>query len=426
MSFTKTVASSVAALAIMGVAASATTPTSGTGNYLVNPATYQVGDLWSTKITVANTNTTKAVIARVVVREPKDSKELFDFPIYLTPGDVWDGTLKSVGGKLVVESTDDSNIIKNGSSFIQASPSNPIDNGEAANIPAANYPLTYVEVFALTAYDAASIDSAWQPFTDMNKTKLFNHARNTSDPRNLNTTYAEAPGYDLIGRQAIVATDSANAENRRFMSYNSYAMHLTECYNSLLVGVIATDTTLDAMCGGANVAQAKADMNASLATNEVYALYEGDGTKVSDFRVLFTTPIKKYLVPAEAAAFGFDGNASSTLANIDSSFTYDYNITGRDMSENVRRCQPILEDTDYSGVDVNNTECVPEIAPNEVEVLKYEGLTDDALAKAKYVFPSGGYVTYDMNGFTPILPTEFTSTIVDGMIMVNHLDAQNK
>ena len=431
MSFKKTVISSAAALAVMSATAFATTPTSGVGNYLLYPATYAVGDVWSTKLTVANTNSTTAVVARVVVRASDDSHELFDFPIYLTPGDVWDGVLENHDGNLVVTSTDDSNMIKSGSGFIQASPSNPIYNGEKANIAASKNALTYVEVFQLAKYDAGAIDSSWKPFTDMNKTKFFNHVRNTSDPRDMNTAETVDTttfSGELIGRQSIIATATAEAD-RRFMSYNAFAVNHTAGMNDTLTGVIATDTTLDAMTGDRDTALA--DLRTAMETKEIYALYEGDGTAVSDFRVIFTAPTKKYTLPSEIVnstdvGWGFEGNSSATAGFLDTTYYYEYNITGRDMSEHVRRCQPIIEDTDYSGVDVNNSDCVPEEAHNEVEVLKYEGLTSDALAKDKYVFPAGGFVTYELNKTTPVVPTEFTSTKVNGMIMVNHLDAQNR
>ena len=431
MSFKKTIVSGAAALAMMSATAYATTPTSGVGNYLLYPATYAVGNVWKTKITVANTNSTTAIVARVVVRAHTDSHELFDFPIYLTPGDVWDGELINSAGKLVIRSTDDSNMIKSGTSFIQASPSNPIDNGEAAGIDAASNTLTYVEVFQLAKYDAGAIDPTWQPFTDMNKTRFFNHVRNTTDPRDLNVAHTvdqQTFTGDLIGRQAIIATASS-VEDRRYMSYNAFAVQHTAGMNPTLNDVIATDTTLDNMTG--NAATALNDLVAAMRTKEIYALYEGDGTGVSDFRVIFTAPTKKYTTPSQIInntlpGWGFEGNSSSTTAFLDTNFYYEYNITGRDMSENVRRCQPIIEDTDYSGVDVNNSLCKPEEGHNEVEVLKYEGLTNDSLAKAKYVFPAGGFVTYELNKTTPIVPTEFTSTKVNGTVMINHLDAQNR
>ena len=51
-------------------------------------------DGWDTKITVTNTSHNRSAVAKVIVRSAGFSKELLDFLIYLSPTDVWTGTLR--------------------------------------------------------------------------------------------------------------------------------------------------------------------------------------------------------------------------------------------------------------------------------------------------------------------------------------------
>lgn len=65
-------------------------------------------DGWDTKITVTNTSHNRSAVAKVIVRSAGWSKELLDFLIYLSPTDVWTGTLKQGAAGPVMYSDDDS------------------------------------------------------------------------------------------------------------------------------------------------------------------------------------------------------------------------------------------------------------------------------------------------------------------------------
>lgn len=128
----------------------ATTPISvarkGAGDALLFPVFY-VGNGWETHIRVINTNTTNAVVAKVVFYSGKDSQELRDFNIYLSAGDVWTGTLKiDADGKARVISTDDSAPLTDGTMASANKPfkSDPID-----------MPAGYIEVIGC----ASTVDS---------------------------------------------------------------------------------------------------------------------------------------------------------------------------------------------------------------------------------------------------------------------------
>jgi len=77
------------------------------GDVLIYPF-YMAADGWETKIQVMNTSQAHSVVAKLVVRSFNHSQELLDFFIYLTPADVWTGTLRNVNGAVRMQSCDDS------------------------------------------------------------------------------------------------------------------------------------------------------------------------------------------------------------------------------------------------------------------------------------------------------------------------------
>lgn len=65
---------------------------------------------WQTKLTVINTDEVNSVVAKLIIRSFKNSEELLDFFLYLSPADVWTGIMKvdATTKKVVITSTDDS------------------------------------------------------------------------------------------------------------------------------------------------------------------------------------------------------------------------------------------------------------------------------------------------------------------------------
>ncbi|WP_448384527.1 hypothetical protein [Desulfosoma sp.] len=96
-----------------------------TGDALIYPLYVALDGGWSTKLTVINTSQQHSTVAKLVVRSWKNSQELLDFLLYLSPADVWTGTLKydPALGKVVMESTDDSCLVEIG---VFASPTKPL------------------------------------------------------------------------------------------------------------------------------------------------------------------------------------------------------------------------------------------------------------------------------------------------------------
>ncbi len=79
----------------------------GMGQVLLSPI-YQAMPGQSTLITLINTSTSHAVKVKAVIRSKKHCVEVLDFLIYLTPGDVWRGTIYNKDGQAYLSSNDDS------------------------------------------------------------------------------------------------------------------------------------------------------------------------------------------------------------------------------------------------------------------------------------------------------------------------------
>lgn len=98
---------------------------SGQGDLLIYPLYVALDGGWSTKLTVINTSEMYSTVAKLVVRSWKNSQELLDFLIFLSPADVWTGTLSYDPAKqaVVMTSTDDSVMVEVG---VFASANNPM------------------------------------------------------------------------------------------------------------------------------------------------------------------------------------------------------------------------------------------------------------------------------------------------------------
>jgi hypothetical protein len=86
----------------------------GKGDMMIFPFYYTANGGWQTKLTVINTSDTYSVVAKLIVRSHYYSQELLDFLLYLSPNDVWTGTLTNDGTNTYMESTDDSALAPNG------------------------------------------------------------------------------------------------------------------------------------------------------------------------------------------------------------------------------------------------------------------------------------------------------------------------
>lgn len=160
----RVIAAAACALAMAGAAHAVEVSRDGTGDLLIAPA-YFIGGGMTTDLKVINTSQTQSVVAKVVFRHPVTSAEVLDFLIYLSPSDVWNGTVScevvAADGncsKSVVTSADDSIQLESSSAFASAAtPARLVsDNATASATGRGALPNQgYVEVLMSSAYDVA-------------------------------------------------------------------------------------------------------------------------------------------------------------------------------------------------------------------------------------------------------------------------------
>jgi hypothetical protein len=123
------------------------------GDVLIYPV-YFTGDGWSTKFTVINTSLTQSVVAKVIFRSMSRSQELLDFFIYLSPTDVWTGTIyQNTSDNRVYVTSEDDSVNNNSGGMSFASPTDPLDISLVDVCPGDIATVGYVEVIeAWSAY----------------------------------------------------------------------------------------------------------------------------------------------------------------------------------------------------------------------------------------------------------------------------------
>ena len=228
---------------------------------------------WDTKITVTNTSHNRSAVAKVIVRSAGWSKELLDFLIYLSPTDVWTGTLRQGIAGPVMFSDDDSCL------------SGP---GVWANVVSMNQPLqdacdndtneiVYVTVIeAWSSDDAEGVAPATFPLCDLDSPPVdkdciydayHNHFAATNDtPFNILTGHYELSilGALTVGDRAEVLRDYDN--NDRLLA-----------------------TTVDEIGTGAD--NNLCEIEAVLSKNHLAMPYYNDATKLALHWVTFVTKL---------------------------------------------------------------------------------------------------------------------------------------
>jgi len=440
MSFKKIMLSGVAALAITSASAfGVTLENDGTGDYLLLPATYSNESGWKTDLKVVNTNTTIAIVARVVIRNGHDSSELFDFPLYLTPGDAWMGTLQIGSGanadRIVVTTTDDSSMLWAGETgtIIQASETTPLEltvQNVDPQLDVENQTTqvtdgrrsTYVEVFGLAAYDAANLATAqgvaWSEGQPLDKTAMFEYVRDVVSgtpktqllsPGPLNDLYGDAMDVDnesLLAKEVIV--NDAGTLN---MAMNAVAMGDVSTA-ARTVTVIGTATTMNSM---SNIPlQATDEMRALLSKDKVFMMNEGANGQAYYQRLHLTDPIKKYTAEAGDLDLYYQ---EDVIAPIITDYYYTYNHNGRDMSEKLA-CAPEGSNTDFSNDGFAATDCLPTDVYYEVQ---QKNITPTS-SELPYFFKDGGYIQVDLDTNTSVVPTSFGSTGLANYYIANQYE----
>lgn len=381
------------------------------GDVLIFPWYLALDGGWQTKITVINTDTTNAVVAKVVVRSFKNSEELIDFFIYLSPADVWTGVMKKVGTNVVIFSDDDSAVSATGAPpvFANTTPINqpmfPLDCANDGDF------LGYIEVI-MGAYKSGQV-------VGTSKLAIYNGFLQTSLGNG--TPAASGTGNTLsIGGMCFPAYGDANNQNplslAGYMELQNATLNLSTSLratalkdyrvNSLLT--LADETRL-----GENAMNSLGEVEAALAKNKVAMPYVGAAAPNSALHFL-TFPTK--LTARPNAPTNCDGlNPKSPFykqnsADITSSLTtknqwcINYDLKVYDLTEKTTTSGP------FSGAGGGNSVC------NEVNYIgtqafpfaegwaSYE-FKNSAATSEPFTFapiPAGTFIGY--NG-APVIPT---------------------
>lgn len=106
----KTLAVALGAMLVAGSAAAVEVNQGGKGDLLIAPM-FMVKNGWQSELKVINTSVTDSAVAKVVFHAPGRSDEVLDFLIFLSPGDVWTGSVvENANGTVGVKSDDASSI----------------------------------------------------------------------------------------------------------------------------------------------------------------------------------------------------------------------------------------------------------------------------------------------------------------------------
>jgi hypothetical protein len=375
------------------------------GDYLLFSNWYAVESAdWKTDLRIVNTDTMNSTIAKFVIRDGAESNELLDFIIYLTPGDVWSGTVYAKDGALFVHSTDDSMIFNNvtaaekdGGYTLKAYRKTERDDMTRG----------YIEVFG-----------AAQPGEALRK--ILGNA--PVDKHDLYKAFATDAGYnlldwkeadnDLIG-QAVIYSDSETAPLA--MTYTATAFENVTGIGSGALGgtplndptdptgsIVGADTRLSAMTTYA-VCDAINAMEDTLDKVESYAVHYGEGSDMDESRFTATFSTKKYRFTEGGKVCPISEKWTSTgklaAATFGTEWFVTYSQTPRDMEENTI----VPENPDEISGDQ-----VDKIPPKACET----ELCEIAIENAVKGGSGEGYVTYTFFGRDNMNPMPYDHKIL--------------
>ncbi|MEA3289082.1 MAG: hypothetical protein U9Q04_02775 [Campylobacterota bacterium] len=209
------------------------------GDMLIAPLYVANSEICS-NIKVMNTNEFSSILAKVAIRESIASHEV-DFPIMLSPGDVWEGNICDVAGEIVLTSNDDSNhpsalkMMKNGinlagHSEITSYRENDYNKGyvelngkpfklEEVQKENLDYSRGYVEVYPIAQYDEKSKKKVDKKVLLERWERLIEN--DTSDPK---------LRKDGVDEESLSGLISYNTEDHETSALPMYAFKNTHNY----------------------------------------------------------------------------------------------------------------------------------------------------------------------------------------------------
>jgi hypothetical protein len=325
MTLKKLIVSGVAALTLSttGVLAADNTETKvakdGTGDYLIFPY-YAATGTWETNLRVINTNPTDAIVAKVVFREYKQSAEVLDFPIYLTPGDVWEGKIKLEDGKVILYSNDDSLVLAD---YPELEKKLVLNDKRGGKNPA----FGYVEIFGVAQIPAINVDPTFQEKEPLDKAKLVSKFKTELNGRgNASSAWKGVDADSLYGEEILYEN-----ENKLAMTLPATALEGVTGEQVNDSKVTGTDTTFAEMIRPlGDAGRVINQMVEALSKTRIYtSFYDGGDNTV----LVLTQPFAKYKYNVDHV--------------VESGFFYS--SLARDMQENSSFYK--APETDISGQD---------------------------------------------------------------------------
>lgn len=446
MNLKKILLSSVAAVTLTSVAAFAAgandgsnavvVANDGTGDYLVYPAYFANSAGWSTNIKVVNSNTTAAVVAKVVIRESVLSNEKLDFPIYLTPGDVWEGTLSNVGGNVVLTSSDDSMYVSGSGATSVFANTSTVVKALASTVAPENPTMGYVEVFGIAAIPGSELVAGWTsgPIAKYLLRDAFVDDLNLAPALSTATVLADWTAVDANSLYGQAVISANNGSGNLAMTIPATALENVTGTGPVTGQVIAVDTTLE---NSSNIAGATLLplIETAIGKSNVYVTHyeNADSTAMADTVLLLNQPMKKYRTPVTtgvvmdelATVLGYDRVAVNTSARTGTNdysgavittgmtalnnYAFEYVATPRDQSENT----PTVTPDQWSGFHTTSTttRCNTELCYLDVR----------ASGMSEYV---KGWVNVNVVQATPthnlpVIPSVMTAKSVGGTNVTN-------
>ena len=213
----------------------------GKGDLLIFPWYYAYPGEYSTKIVITNTSNTQSVVAKVIYRSYNWSYEVLDHLIFLSPNDVWTGTLRNVYDAATL--TNVARLESDDDSILGKSPSGSATDADFGNItpvrenlkavgcpalatPPANYAVDentmgYIEVIEAAARTESLATTGYAPGLRVAKKHIYDwyaplsaaDVVTTFPPVNVLTGYQEntfGAGAGWTLKQAVVFADYVN------------------------------------------------------------------------------------------------------------------------------------------------------------------------------------------------------------------------
>jgi len=399
-----TVAASMLATSAFGAAGPVTLEQDSTGDYLVFPSYFALSaSQWKTNLKVVNTNTTHAVVAKVVIREAATSKENLDFLIYLTPGDVWEGEIHN-DGIVKISSTDDS--VFKGDTPVSAT--NKMDQILFDNGPKGNT-YGYVEVYGVAQIAATDVVSSWVVATPLSKTKLYNKY-NSLVGATTNGDWIPVDNDSIYGQQ-VIYSDGIGGEKSMAMMATAFGGFVGGVNRNTIK---ATTTTLANSISLPNLPTTVLNQTEEiLAKDNVFVTYYNSDAANTVLQLL--SPMKKYhfddlgrngLVATNNPYYIYRSASDTTpAAYADNTKAYEYTVTARDQEEH-----SVKKDNDFSGGLVQHSYCYEELC-------YIKAGTDTSGFEMGYL--DYGFLPPVAGAGEPVIPTVITGVKVNSAAITN-------